>query len=88
MTTIEITERYYNQEYLDILLNVDCNAENYPSDEERFITQKEQTKLKGVILGSKLNNNTKVYEKPITFQKILYGDIPYGRFYPSNDVTS
>ena len=82
LTTIKATETYFNKDDIELLLNVDTSREDYPEDtDKQFITQKEQTKLRNVIKGAKLDLKRKCYKKEVHFQKKKYGDIMFGRLY-------
>jgi hypothetical protein len=76
-SSLTCTERYHNLDDLKVLLNIDTSQ--LPDDFESFITDKEQTKLKGLMKGSKKHKDG--YKcKTITFKKKVYGKVgPYGR---------
>ena len=83
-SSISINETYYGYETLQMLLKVDTQRYDYPTDEDSFISTKEQSKLRNVLSGSKYKKSTNTHSKALTFQKKLYGEIYYGRIYPTN----
>jgi phage/plasmid-associated DNA primase len=85
---IKATELYYNKQDIDLLLKVDTTNENYPNDEEKFITTEEQTKLRNLLKGAKYDSIQDCYKKLVEFQKKSYGDVSFGRNYPKAKVVS
>jgi len=76
---IHATEIYFNKVEINKLLNVDTEREDYPQDDNLFMTTEEVNKLKGLLKGSKYNNERDFYEKKVCFRKNKYGDTDYGR---------
>jgi hypothetical protein len=81
--TIKATELYYNKQDIDLLLNVETTREDYPKDEDLFITVEEQTKLRNLIKGAKYDVGGGCYKKLVDYQKKTYGDDTVGRNYPN-----
>ena len=76
-SSLTCTERYNNLDDLKVLLNIDTSQ--LPDDYECYITDKEQTKLKGLMKGSKKHKDG-FKCKTVTFKKKVYGNVgPYGR---------
>ncbi len=81
-SVITITEEYHNKKWLDLLLQVDTKHPDYPKDgdlNDYFISSEEQSKLKGLMKGSKKNADG-VFEKKVDFRKVKYGPDEYGRY--------
>lgn len=89
--SINVTETY-NNEYLQVLLNVDTKHQDYPKDGNKndyYISTEEHTKLskmlrqKSTVFNKKLN----IYTNQVVFSKRVYKDpkteeeISYGRLY-------
>jgi hypothetical protein len=75
--SITCTERYYNVDDLNVLLNIDTSQ--LPDDYSMYIVDKEQCKLKSLMKGTKKHRDG--YKcKTVNFSKKLYGKVgQYGR---------
>jgi len=81
-SVISIIEEYHGKQWLDLLLKVDTNHPDYPKDGDNndyFISSEEQSKLRGLLKGSKKNADG-VFEKKIDFRKVKYGPDEFGRY--------
>ena len=81
-SVISIVEEYHGKAWLDVLLQVDTSHPDYPKDgdkNEYFISVTEQSKLRGLLKGSKKHPDG-YYEKKIDFKRKQYGPDSYGRF--------
>jgi hypothetical protein len=88
-SVISVVEEYHGKMWLDLLCKVDTKHPDYPKDgdmNDYFISSEEQSKLKGLLKGSK-KNSFGIYEKKIDFKKVKYGPDEYGR-YMSKGTTS
>ena len=82
LTTMQIYERYYNIDDLNVLLNV--ATDKVPDDFETYITEEERLKLFNLLKDTKLHDDGYRYKK-ITYQKKQYGSIRYGRVIADTD---
>lgn len=82
LTTMQITERYYNTDDLEVLTNV--MTDKLPNDFETYITEEERLKLVNLLKDTKLHDDGYRYKK-ITYRKKQYGDIRYGRVIADKD---
>jgi putative DNA primase/helicase len=79
---MQISERYYNIDDLDVLVNV--TTDKLPNDFETYITEEERLKLVNLLKDTKLHEEGYRYKK-ITYRKKQYGDIRYGRVIADTD---
>jgi hypothetical protein len=77
-----ISERYYNIDDLDVLVNV--STDKVPDDFETFITEEERLKLVNLLKDTKLHDEGYRYKK-ISYRKKQYGAIRYGRVIADTD---
>lgn len=82
LTTMQISERYYNIDDLNVLVNV--TTDKLPNDFETYITEEERLKLVNLLKDTKLHEEGYRYKK-ITYRKKQYGDIRYGRVIADTD---
>lgn len=82
LTTMQISERYYNIDDLDVLVNV--TTDKLPNDFETYITEEERLKLVNLLKDTKLHQEGYRYKK-ITYRKKQYGAIRYGRVIADTD---
>ena len=82
LTTMQISERYYNIDDLDVLVNV--ATDKVPDDFETYMTEDERLKLVNLLKDTKLHEEGYRYKK-ITFRKKQYGAIRYGRVIADTD---
>ena len=81
-SVISIVEEYHGKAWLDVLLKVDTSHPDYPKDGDKnayFISATEQSKLRGLLKGSKKHADG-YYEKKLDFKKKPYGPDSYGRY--------
>ncbi len=76
LTTMRITERYYNVKDLEVLTSV--MTSKLPDDYETYITEEERLKIVNLLKDTKLHDDGYRY-KVITFSKKQYGKLRYGR---------
>lgn len=76
LTTMQISERYYNIDDLDVLVNVTTNK--LPNDYDTYITEEERLKIVNLLKDTKLHDDGYRYKR-LTFSKKQYGKLRYGR---------
>ncbi len=82
LTTMQISERYYNIDDLNVLINV--ATDKVPDDFETYISEEERLKLINLLKDTKLHDEGYRYKK-ITYRKKQYGSIRYGRVITDTD---
>ena len=82
LTTMQISERYYNIDDLNVLINV--ATDKVPDDFEIYISEEERLKLINLLKDTKLHDEGYRYKK-ITYRKKQYGSIRYGRVITDTD---
>tara|TARA_R100001198_G_C5239707_1_gene217111 strand:- start:58 stop:2385 length:2328 start_codon:yes stop_codon:yes gene_type:complete len=79
---MQISERYYNIDDLNVLINV--ATDKVPDDFETYISEEERLKLINLLKDTKLHDEGYRYKK-ITYRKKQYGSIRYGRVITDTD---